>query len=716
MKISLYFILTFFSCITYGQATIPFVTTWETTTPNESIFIPTTGGGYNYTVDWGDNTTPTVETGDAIHTYVTPGIHTVNITGNFPRIYFNAVSNNTATTPEQIENAAKLLTIEQWGDNPWSSMQAAFEGCVNLNITNTAVGIPDLSNVTDISNMFQEARSFNFDISNWDVSNVTRMIATFDRAEVFNQDIGGWIVDNVTSMNRMFENAAVFDQDIGGWNVDNVTNISRMFEQADTFNQDIGDWNVSNVTNMRGMFLGADIFNQDIGQWDVSNVTDMGNMFGGALAFNQNIGGWDVSSVTDMFSMFFRATSFNQDLNNWDVSNVTEMFQMFFEASSFNGNISNWNVSNVTRMSNMFREASSFNQDISLKPGLGFPNGDAWNTSSLVEANSMFSEASSFNQDIGNWNTALVTNFTSMFADATSFDQDLSSWNVENVLGAFNMFNNVTLSTPNYDALLIGWNAQNLQPNVNFSGGNSLYCSGEAARTNMATTDGWNIIDGGLDCTAGAFITTWETTTVNESITIPTNGGGYNYTVDWGDGTITTGETGEAIHIYTTPDIYTVIITGDFPRIFFNADLDNSTIAVIENAAKIQTIEQWGDIIWSSMAGAFRGCVNLQGDFNDSPDLSIVTSTLLMFAEASSFDHPIGDWDVSNITQMGGMFLDATMFNQDLSTWDVSNVNSMSTMFFGASNFNGNITNWDVSNVTSMGAMFAVAVAFNQDI
>ncbi|MCP4456431.1 MAG: BspA family leucine-rich repeat surface protein, partial [Cytophagales bacterium] len=33
------------------------------------------------------------------------------------------------------------------------------------------------------------------------------------------------------------------------------------------------------------------------------------------------------------------------------------------------------------------------------------------------------------------------------------------------------------------------------------------------------------------------FITTWQTTTASESITIPTTGGsGYNYTVDWGDG------------------------------------------------------------------------------------------------------------------------------------------------------------------------------------
>ena len=30
-----------------------FITTWRTTSANESIIIPTTGSGYNYTVDWG---------------------------------------------------------------------------------------------------------------------------------------------------------------------------------------------------------------------------------------------------------------------------------------------------------------------------------------------------------------------------------------------------------------------------------------------------------------------------------------------------------------------------------------------------------------------------------------------------------------------------------------------------------------------------------------
>ena len=66
----------------------PFVTTWQTTTPNENITIPTTGTGYNYTVDWGDGTVENGFTGNATHTYVTAGTHTVSISGDFPRIYF----------------------------------------------------------------------------------------------------------------------------------------------------------------------------------------------------------------------------------------------------------------------------------------------------------------------------------------------------------------------------------------------------------------------------------------------------------------------------------------------------------------------------------------------------------------------------------------------------------------------------------------------------
>jgi len=67
------------------------------------------------------------------------------------------------------------------------------------------------------------------------------------------------------------------------------------------------------------------------------------------------------------------------------------------------------------------------------------------------------------------------------------------------------MFNGVTLSEVNYDALLIGWDAQTLLTGVSFNGGNSVYCSAaaETARANMIASDTWSITDGGACAALG---------------------------------------------------------------------------------------------------------------------------------------------------------------------------------------------------------------------
>nr|WP_244831640.1 BspA family leucine-rich repeat surface protein [Candidatus Vampirococcus lugosii] len=52
------------------------------------------------------------------------------------------------------------------------------------------------------------------------------------------------------------------------------------------------------------------------------------------------------------------------------------------------------------------------------------------------------------------------------------------------------------------------------------------------------------------------------------------------------------------------------------------------------------------------------------------------------------FNQDIGNWDVSNVTDMEGMFLRAESFNQDISNWNVSNVTNMSMMFEEAKAFN----------------------------
>lgn len=209
---------------------------------------------------------------------------------------------------------------------------------------------------------------------------------------------------------------------------------------------------------------------------------------------------------------------------------------------------------------------------------------------------------------------------------------------------------------------------------------------------------------------ASNFITTWKTDNPGDSndnqITIPTNGNGYNYEVDWGDGTSDAGITGNITHTYAAPGIYTVTISGDFRQIFFNDEGDKE---------KILSVEQWGDIEWRAMNRTFHGCINLAINATDAPDLSGVTNMNLMFSD-TTFNDDIGHWDVSTITHMSTLFADNPNFNQDLNDWKVDNVTTMSSMFFNATSFNGDISDWKTGKVENMTNMFHTASAFNQDI
>jgi len=166
------------------------------------------------------------------------------------------------------------------------------------------------------------------------------------------------------------------------------------------------------------------------------------------------------------------------------------MQHMFNSATAFNGDITQFDTGSVTDMRYMFYNTASFNQDIS-----------GWDVSKVTTVESMFQSAIAFNQDIGAWNTGSVTNMNRMFHTASSFDQDISAWDVTALTDATFMFSVVTLSTANYDALLVGWEGQAVQDNVTFSGGNSKYsCAPSAAATARAALIAdhtWNISDGG---------------------------------------------------------------------------------------------------------------------------------------------------------------------------------------------------------------------------
>lgn len=248
--------------------------------------------------------------------------------------------------------------------------------------------------------------------------------------------------------------------------------------------------------------------------------------------------------------------------------------------------------------------------------------------------------------------------------------------------------------------------------------------------------------DNKLDLPAlSPFITTWQTD-ANTSVTIPLTGLGYDFSIDWGDGSIQTylGSPGNISHIYLSSGIKTIRIqpntlTG-FPRIYVN-----NTPSLRDN---LMSIENWGSGQWGlSLEGAFFGAKNLEVNATDIPVFSLTTSfksmfqncALIreirrlngwdvskvenmqnMFSGAVVFNSNISKWKVSNVKNMSGMFFNAHAFNQDLSKWDVSKVTTMKSMFSGATVFNPNISNWDVSSAANMSFMFQNAITFNQDL
>ena len=197
-------------------------------------------------------------------------------------------------------------------------------------------------------------------IADWDVSKVTNMAYLFNNASDFNGDLSNWVVTNVTNMDSMFNYCTAFKSDLSRWKVRNVTNMAFLFNGAHVFESDLSDWVVTNVTNMRSMFRGAEVFKSDLSKWVVSNVTNMDSMFANASAFKSDLSNWVVTNVKSMRAMFRRAYAFESDLSNWDVSNVKDMSDMFMSAEAFNSDLRKWVVTNVTEKRDMFYGAVSF--------------------------------------------------------------------------------------------------------------------------------------------------------------------------------------------------------------------------------------------------------------------------------------------------------------------------------------------------------------------
>ena len=226
-------------------------------------------------------------------------------------------------------NGLDSWTLRTTG-TPNINFDEAFSNCQNFNADLSSW---NTSQVSNIGQMFQNCTIFNRDLSTWDVSNCSDFASLFAGCTAFNAGLGAgvsgtrlssWNINagGGTSLASMFNQASSFNQDISAWNTSNITNMASMFNDASSFNQDISAWDVSSVTSMAGMFRSSS-FNQNLNSWVTSSLNNMREMFEFNNAYNQPMSNWDTSGVTTMEQCFnASAPSFDQDISSWSIASL----------------------------------------------------------------------------------------------------------------------------------------------------------------------------------------------------------------------------------------------------------------------------------------------------------------------------------------------------------------------------------------------------------
>ena len=223
-----------------------------------------------------------------------------------------------------------------------------------------------------------------------------------------------------------------------------------------------------------------------------------------------------------------------------------------------------------------------------------------------------------------------------------------------------------------------------------------------------------------------SFRYTWNAPQGAATATLPlVAGAGYDFMVYWGDGTsehvVQDGGT-PVIHNYSTAGSKSILIHGAFTELSFGT-----------HGERVLDVTYWGSQAWTSMRLMFENCVNLAGfTAPDRPNLSRVTNMSGMFKGASIFNHPIGDWDVSNVQDFSEMFCareipvspalnqarpaNPMTFNQNIGSWNTASATNFRRMFAGAVEFNQHLGDWETSSVTDMSMMFYYAEKFNKPL
>ncbi len=219
-----------------------------------------------------------------------------------------------------------------------------------------------------------------------------------------------------------------------------------------------------------------------------------------------------------------------------------------------------------------------------------------------------------------------------------------------------------------------------------------------------------------------------------ESVTIGIRNLGVPYTVDWGDGEVTSEANPIPTHTYTEPGTnqYTVKVTPKKDPLLTGMQVTQLDVGGGNTSTRRRTlvdIIQFGKNTVINAQSFMDGCQNLgannDGDItaNDLPEITNEMAGQFAFrnCQALNTDKFAGLFKADNqktqITTLRACFLGCSKFNgAGIDTWDTSEVTSFLQMFDGATGFNQDLSNWDTRKVTTFERMFEDAGAFDQSL
>ncbi len=665
MKLNQYYIiplfLTLFSLNSVAALSDHFVTTWNTEIPGQSnassITIKTKPGlTYSYNIDW-DNDGVFDElavTGDVAHSFTTPGIKTIRISGDFPAIlsqYNNDIS--------------KLISIDRWGTNPWKTMNHAFYNAKNL--VNKASDTPNLSQCTDLNSMFANAlkigKSTEIANWNWDVSNITSMQGMFGNAASFNQNISGWLTTNVENLSHMFNNAKSFNQDLSLWNIQNVTNFTNIFKAVNlsitNYDNLLASWSPQSSNQNLFFHGGKSIYYSQAAQSAHENLTANLNWTiedGGLCEPQLTIISNSTTRLDEGESTVMRIITSDPD---FDV--VTYSISGGEDQATFSINPSS-GLLTFNNPPDFENPIDADGNNIYILQVTATDDGNPIETVSqtiTVFINNIYENLPS-DDFVTTWKTDNLgnTSSTSITLPIYSFTNSNASYDVDwNNDGVFDEFDLTTVVTHDYGSPGIKTiRVRATSPYLFFRLGGD--------HKKLVSIDQWGTIPWGI--LYRAFYEA-ENLIINAS-DVPNLSACKNISFMFYGAKSVGGITETSNWNWDTSTI------NNFSSLFNGATNFN------------QNIGNWDTS-------------SIEYSFQDFPNSGFYQ----MFKDATSFNQNIGDWDTSNAYIMASMFENAVSFNQNLEQWDIHRVAYFNDMFKNTSlssqNYDALLNSWSTQNV-----------------